>query len=128
MINFAEEANTVFAIVFNIEMFMKLLALRMSYFRDSWNKFDMVVVIATDAGITVKLMNMGDSFASISTVIRGVRILRMFKLIRSSVHMRLILDTVFNILPQIGNVMSLIVLLFFIYASLGTNLFSGVQL
>ena len=52
----------------------------------------------------------------------------MFKLIRSSVHMRLILDTVFNILPQVGNVMSLILLLFFIYAALGINLFSGIQL
>ena len=54
--------------------------------------------------------------------------MRMFKLIRSSVHMRLILDTVFNILPQVGNVMSLILLLFFIYAALGVNLFSGIQL
>lgn len=52
----------------------------------------------------------------------------MFKLIRSSVHTRLILDTVFNILPQISNVMSLILLLFFIYAALGLNIFSGVRL
>ena len=52
----------------------------------------------------------------------------MFKLIRSSVHMRLILDTVFNILPQISNVMQLIFLMFFIFAALGINLFSGVML
>jgi voltage-dependent calcium channel T type alpha-1G len=50
----------------------------------------------------------------------------MFKLIRSSVHIRLVLDTVFNILPQISNVMTLIVLLFFIFAALGINLFSQV--
>lgn len=56
MIEFAEQANMVFAVVFNIEMFMKLLALRKTYFRDSWNKFDMIVVIATDAGITLKIM------------------------------------------------------------------------
>ena len=52
----------------------------------------------------------------------------MFKLIRSSPHMRLIMDTVFNILPQITNVMSLILLLFYIYAALGINLFSSVML
>lgn len=42
--------------------------------------------------------------------------------------MRLIMDTVFNILPQITNVMSLILLLFYIYAALGINLFSSVML
>lgn len=54
--------------------------------------------------------------------------MRMFKLIRSSVHIRVILDTVFNILPQIKNVMTLILLLLFIYAALGINLFSQVML
>lgn len=62
------------------------------------------------------------------TIIRAFRIMRMFKLIRSSPHMRLIMDTVFNILPQITNVMSLILLLFYIYAALGINLFSSVML
>ena len=42
--------------------------------------------------------------------------------------MRLILDTIFNILPQVGNVMSLILLLLYIYAALGINLFSGIML
>ena len=54
--------------------------------------------------------------------------MRIFKLIKSSVHIRLIIDTIFNILPQIGNVMSLILLLLFIFAVLGINLFSGVML
>ena len=38
----------------------------------------------------------------------------------------MILDTIINILPQISNVMSLIFLLFFIYAALGLNLFCQV--
>lgn len=88
----------------------------------------MLIVIATDFGILLKVLKLGDSFSTAATVIRGFRIMRMFKLIRSSVHMRLILDTVFNILPQISNVMSLIALLFFIYAALGINLFSGIML
>jgi len=86
----------------------------------------MVIVFATDLGIVLKIFNLGESISSATTVIRGFRIMRMFKLIRSSIHMRMILDTVFNILPQVGNVMSLIVLMFFIYAALGINLFSGI--
>ena len=128
LIYFSEQANYVFALVFNIEMILKLIGLGKIYFLSSWNKFDMVIVFATDLGIILALFDLGASFSSTATVIRGFRIMRMFKLIRSSVHMRLILDTVFNILPQVSNVMALIFLLFFIYAALGINLFSGVML
>ena len=110
-------------------MILKLIGLGKLYFIYPWNCFDMAIVFATDLGLFFKFFvtNLG-SFSSSTSVIRGFRIMRMFKLIRSSVHMRLILDTVFNIMPQISNVMSLIVLLFFIYAALGINLFSGVML
>ena len=124
----SEQSNYVFAIVFNVEMILKLIGLGKIYFYTMWNNFDMAIVFATDFGILLKVLNLNESFQSAATVIRGFRIMRMFKLIRSSVHMRLILDTVFNILPQISNVMQLIVLLFFIYAALGINLFSGVML
>ena len=110
-------------------MILKLIGLGKLYFIYPWNNFDMAIVIATDIGLLFKFfMTNAGSFSSAASVVRGFRIMRMFKLIRSSVHMRLILDTVFNIMPQISNVMSLIVLLFFIYAALGINLFSGVML
>ena len=54
--------------------------------------------------------------------------MRLFKLVKSFEHMRLVIDTVFNILPQVGNVMSLIFLLLYIYAALGINMFSGIML
>jgi hypothetical protein len=120
--------NYLFAFVFNMEMILKLIGLGKIYFRYTWNIFDMLIVIASDLGIIMNVFAVGSGFSSGATVIRGFRIMRMFKLVRSSVHMRLILDTVFNILPQISNVLSLILLLFFIYAALGINMFSGVVL
>ena len=84
--------------------------------------------MSSDLGLVMKIFNIGDNFSTTTTVIRGFRIMRIFKLIKSSVHIRLIIDTIFNILPQIGNVMSLILLLLFIFAVLGINLFSGVML
>ena len=126
--NFSEIANLVFAFVFNCEMFLKLIGLGRTYFLDSWNKFDMFIVLGTDVGLILSLFDVGGGFTTAATVIRSVRIMRMFRLIKASVHIRLILDTILNILPQISNVMSLILLLFFIYASLAINLFSGVML
>ena len=122
----SENANYLFAFVFNAEMILKLIGLRKIYFYYTWNLFDMVIVFTTDLSIILKIFALEAGFSSFATVFRALRIMRMFKLIRSSVHLRLILDTIINILPQISNVMSLIFLLFFIYAALGINLFSGV--
>lgn len=123
-----EQANYLFAFVFNVEMIFKLIGLRKIYFMYAWNIFDAFIVLATDTSIILKMTASDSGVASAATVFRAFRIMRMFKLIRSSVHTRLILDTVFNILPQISNVLSLILLLFFIYAALGLNIFSGVRL
>mmetsp|Transcript_24329 Transcript_24329/g.37632 ORF Transcript_24329/g.37632 Transcript_24329/m.37632 type:complete len:197 (+) Transcript_24329:6887-7477(+) len=126
---FSENANLVFAFVFNCEMILKIIGLGFeTYFMNSWNKFDMFIVLGTDFGLLLNIFEIGGGFSTAASVVRGFRIMRMFRLIKSSVHVRLILDTIMNILPQITNVMSLIVLLFFIYAVLALNLFSGVML
>jgi len=125
--NSLEIANYVFAAIFNLEAAVKILGLGSRYFYDSWNRFDLLIVIGTDIGL---LMNSIDSKVDISTaatVVRGFRIMRVFRLIRSARNIRIILDTLVNILPQITNIMSLIFLLFFIYSALGINLFSGVK-
>jgi len=88
----------------------------------------MFIVIASDIGFLLRIFSVGGGFATAATVIRSFRIMRMARLIKSSQSIRLILDTIMNILPQIGNVMSLIFLLFFIYAALAVNFFSDVML
>lgn len=39
--------NYIFTAVFTIEMILKLIAFRLTYFRANWNKFDFVVVISS---------------------------------------------------------------------------------
>jgi hypothetical protein len=128
MQNSLENGNTLFAIIFNIEMVLKLVALGKFYFYDKWSIFDMFIVIGTNLGILMNILNVGGNISSAASVVRGFRIMRIFRLIRSSVHIRLIMDTLINIMPQITNIMSLIFILFFIYASLGINLFSTIKL
>lgn len=62
-----------------------------------------------------------------TSVIRGFRIMRIFRLVKASIAIRLLIDTILNILPQISNIMSLMGILLFIYAALGLNLFSQVM-
>ena len=128
LVDFAEKSNFVFSFIFNIEMILKQIGLGRAYFYTTWNCFDFFIVVGSDIGIILSIFDVGGSVTTATTVIRGVRIMRMFRLIKTSVHIRLLLDTIMNILPQITNVMTLILLLYFIYAALGINLFSGIML
>jgi len=85
-------------------------------------------VIGTDVGIIITLSLTTVNVSSAASVVRAFRIMRLFVLIRSAKSIKLIIDTVVRLLPQITNIMSLVLLLFFIYAALGINLFSGVML
>lgn len=125
--SFLENANFFFAAVFNIEFVLKLVGMGKLYFKSTWNIFDMIIVLGTDLGIILDAAGLESSFGQATSVIRGFRIMRIFRLIRASVHIRLLIDTVMHILPQITNIMSLIFILFFIYSALAINLFSGVM-
>ena len=121
-----EYCNTVFNVIFNLEAAVKLIAMGKYYFNESWNNFDFLVVVITDFGLVISQFEIDSSLTTAVTVIRAFRIMRIFRLIKSAKNIKIILDTLINILPQIANVMSLILLLLFIFAALGVNLFSGV--
>ena len=119
--------NYFFAVVFNLEAILKLGAMGCTYFESYWNVFDCFIVVGTDIGITMHIFNLGGNISAATSVVRGFRIMRIFRLVKASQHIKIIIDTLLNILPQITNIMALMVLLMFIYAALGINLFSTVM-
>lgn len=129
MKTFFSYLNYIFSFIFNAEMIMKLLGLGVSqYFDDSWNNFDAFVVVATDFGIILNFLNVGSSsFSTAATVIRAFRIMRIIRLVKKKKDIKLILDTLFNIIPQITNFIGLLFLLLFIYTALGINIFSTMK-
>jgi hypothetical protein len=122
-----EFLNYVFAVIFNIEMIVKLISDGRKYFLNNWNLFDMFIVISADIGIFLEFYAMNGSFKSIVTVFRALRILRIAKLLRQSKNIRVILDSVVFILPNISNVLCLFVLILYIYACIGIYMFAGVK-
>ena len=57
MENFIEIANTVFYVIFVVELVLKVLGLGFaSYFRDSSNKFDFLIVLLSTADICVQIV------------------------------------------------------------------------
>lgn len=61
------------------------------------------------------------------TILRAFRILRIVKVLQRFKSVRVILGAFVNIIPNITNVMALFVLILFIYACIGINLFSKVK-
>ena len=96
---FLDNLNYMFALIFNLEMTFKLIGLGSAYFNTAWNIFDMTVVIGTDLGIFLEIFTSGSGFSTAATVVRAFRIMRIVRLVRSQENIKIILDTVVNIIP-----------------------------
>jgi len=98
--------------VFTTELILKIVAYNRSFVRDPWNIFDFIVVVVSF------IPDMG-MFSSV----RLFRVLRVFKLISGVRQMRVILTAIVRSVPGILWAGSLLLLIYYVYGILGTNLF-----
>ncbi|KFP04777.1 Voltage-dependent T-type calcium channel subunit alpha-1I, partial [Calypte anna] len=127
--------NYVFTIVFVFEAVLKLVAFGFRrFFKDRWNQLDLAIVLLSIVGITLEEIEMNAALPINPTIIRIMRVLRIARGVRkhypTSQHMQMkssspaIHITVLSLLfPEVGNLGLLFMLLFFIYAALGVELF-----
>ncbi|XP_062866886.1 voltage-dependent T-type calcium channel subunit alpha-1H [Trichomycterus rosablanca] len=123
--------NYVFTVVFVIEAVLKLVAFGFRrFFKERWNQLDLAIVLLSVMGITLEEIDLNASLPINPTIIRIMRVLRIarvLKLLKMATGMRSLLDTVVQALPQVGNLGLLFMLLFFIYAALGVELFGKLE-
>lgn len=114
--------------IYNIEAFIKIIALNTSYFMVAWHRFDFFIVVIADISLLSELFNNleGSEFFRFLKIVKSLRIMRIFRLIRASKNLRVLVDSLIVIFPSLANVGSLIMLLFFIFAVIGMNMFSNV--
>lgn len=123
-----ELCSNILTLIYNIEACIKIMALSQEYFSNSWNRFDLFIVISSDSAIILELLSQAyPHLRNISMLFNTIRILRVFRLIRVSRSLRVLIDSLIVILPSITNVLSLIFLMFFIFAVIGMNMFSSVK-
>ncbi|RXN32551.1 voltage-dependent T-type calcium channel subunit alpha-1I-like protein [Labeo rohita] len=139
--------NYFFSSTFVVEATLKLIAFGFRrFFKDRWNQLDLAIVLLSVMGITLEEIEINASLPINPTIIRIMRVLRIarvLKLLKMATGMRALLDTVVQALPQVnththkqisvsaqqfspkvvGNLGLLFILLFFIYAALGVELF-----
>lgn len=100
--------------VYTIELTLKILALRLRFFKSGWNIFDFVIVGIAYVPATGPL-----------TILRAFRILRVLRLISSIPRLRVIIRSLVVSLPSIGWISFLLLIMFYIFSVLATNLYGA---
>ncbi|RVE58046.1 hypothetical protein OJAV_G00205230 [Oryzias javanicus] len=105
--------NKVFTSIFTVEMILKIIALDpYYYFQERWNIFDGIIV-------TISLVELCFSI----TLLRSLRLLRVFKLAKSWPTLNTLLKIIGNSVGAMGNLTLVLAIIVFIFAVVGMQLF-----
>ncbi len=107
-----EVLDNVCLAIFVVELGMKLLVQRGSFFRDGWNLFDLIVV-----SIAI-IPNSGPL-----SVLRALRVLRVMRLATAVPSMRRVLNGMFGALPGGASVAGILFILYYVSAIIAVTLF-----
>jgi len=107
-------------LIFLIEIVIRFLGeeKKTHFFRSGWNIFDSLIVI-------VSLIPIDDS--ELALVGRLVRIFRVLRMVSIIPELRLLLNSLLKALPQLGYVVLLMFIIFYIYAAVGTTFFAAIN-
>ncbi|XP_064075211.1 muscle calcium channel subunit alpha-1-like isoform X15 [Vanessa tameamea] len=135
--------NMIFTAVFALEFIFKLAAFRFkNYFGDAWNTFDFIIVLGSIIDIVVsqvnELKNQGSGLprahvvkeSSIPSInfFRLFRVMRLVKLLSRGEGIRTLLWTFIKSFQALPYVALLILMLFFIYAVVGMQVFGKIAI
>ncbi|KFP05175.1 Voltage-dependent L-type calcium channel subunit alpha-1S, partial [Calypte anna] len=145
--------NVAFTILFTLEMILKLMAFKAKgYFGDPWNVFDFLIVIGSiidvilseiddtslclpggisthcPSGVVLCLQDSDDNSRVSITFFRLFRVMRLVKLLSRGEGVRTLLWTFIKSFQALPYVALLIVMLFFIYAVIGMQMFGKIAM
>ncbi|XP_021546400.2 voltage-dependent L-type calcium channel subunit alpha-1C isoform X9 [Neomonachus schauinslandi] len=122
--------NMLFTGLFTVEMILKLIAFKPKhFFCDAWNTFDALFVVGSIVDIAITEVNNAEENSRISiTFFRLFRVMRLVKLLSRGEGIRTLLWTFIKSFQALPYVALLIVMLFFIYAVIGMQVFGKIAL
>ncbi|XP_072419602.1 voltage-dependent L-type calcium channel subunit alpha-1S-like isoform X2 [Chiloscyllium punctatum] len=124
----SDTLNVVFTGLFALEMVFKLCAFKAKgYFGDPWNVFDFLIVIGSIIDVILSEVNESEDTSRISiSFFRLFRVMRLVKLLSRGEGVRTLLWTFIKSFQALPYVALLIVMLFFIYAVIGMQVFGKI--
>ena len=112
--------DTLITVIFLVEISIRFIAEpdKRTFFRKAWNVFDTLVVL-------VSLIPIDHS--DLVLVARLVRVFRVLRMISIIPELRMLLASLLKALPQLGYVILLMFIIFYIYAAIGATLFESIN-
>lgn len=107
-----------FILIFLIEILIKLYAYGPAFFKSGWNNFDFIIV-------AISLIP-GNGVFSCFRTLRALRIFRTTRLFGRIKNLRIIVTAMLKALPNIGWLLLLLFIFFYIFAVLTTTLFGQI--
>lgn len=113
-------ADTLITLIFLAEISIRFIAEpnKRTFFRKGWNVFDTLVVL-------ISLIPIDHS--DLVLVARLVRVFRVLRMISIVPELRMLLASLLKALPQLGYVILLMFIIFYIYAAIGATLFESIN-
>ena len=107
-------------VIFVVEISIRFIGEpnKRAFFRNGWNVFDTLVV-------TISLIPIDNS--DLVLVARLVRVFRVLRMISIIPELRMLLASLLKALPQLGYVILLMFIIFYIYAAIGATLFESIN-
>ncbi|MEZ5895616.1 MAG: ion transporter [Parvularculaceae bacterium] len=99
---------------FVVELTLRIFAQRLAYFRNGWNIFDFIIVL-------VSLFAASSGLAAI----RAFRVLRVLRVVTVIPRMRIVVGALLDAIPGIASVGVVVVLIDYVFAVIGANLYGG---
>ena len=103
-------------IVFCVEIFLKLVVLRLGFFKDGWNVFDFLVVAIALAPAAGPL-----------SVLRALRVFRLMRLVTAFPSMRQVIPSMFGAIPGVASVAGILLVIFYVAAIMAIGFFGEID-
>ena len=132
--------ETVFLVLYTIEMVFKILGLGFlfkedAYLKDSWNILDFFIVVTSYSGViqggdedAVENTEIGeekDDSKFSAAGLRVFRVLRPLKTISSIKGLKVLIQAMMAALPMLGETLMILMFFFIIFAIAGVQMFNG---
>ena len=101
---------------FCAELVLKIYAFRGKFFTYGWNQFDLFVILISIVGMAASI-----------TMFRSFRVLRTLRVVTNIPSMRKVIESFLRSLPGIASVLMVMILMIFVFALIGQNLYSEVS-
>ena len=100
--------------IFCIEISLRIVARGLRFFRDPWGVFDFAVVAITLAPASDSLL-----------ILRALRVLRVLRVVSAIPRLRRVVGALLHAIPGVAAIGVLLLLIFYVYAVITTNLFGA---